>query len=104
MLLVGAGAAGGYAMSRDSITNHFDLPSRHVYRISRDVVGGLGLVTGESERQGLIKAIIEGAKVTVTVAPVSGKTVALTVKARNELLMPKIDVAQTVYHRIIERL
>jgi hypothetical protein len=102
-LLIGAGAAGGYAISKDSVTNHFDLPASHLFRLSRDVVEQVGLITVEDERRGLIKATVEGADVTVTVKPVSPKTVALKVRAR-QMLLPKIDVAQTLYNRILDRL
>ena len=104
LALVGVGAAGGYAISRDSITNHVDLPLSHVYRVSREVVREVGLVSVEDESNGLIRATVEGVNVTVTVKRVSEQTVQLTVKARNQLLMPKIGVAHTVYNRIIQRL
>jgi len=104
VLLVGAGAAGGYAISKDSIRNHFDLPPSTVYRAARDVIGAEGLVTVEDERRGLIKAEVEGAHVTITVKRISEKTTELTVKARNELLMPKIEVAQALYNKILGRL
>ena len=103
-LLVSAGAAGGYAISKDSVKNHFDLPASQVFRASRDVISQMGLVTTEDQRRGLIKAQVEGANVTITVKPVSEKTVELKVKARNDLLMPKIDVAQSIYNKIAERL
>jgi len=102
-LLVGAGAAGGYAVGRDSITNHFDLSQGHVYGVSRSVVKQMGLVTMEDERRGRFQADVDGATVTVTVTPVSEKTVKLKVKAR-KFLMPKLSVAQDVYNRILERL
>ena len=103
VLLVGAGAAGGYAISKDSIKNHFDLPAGRLFRISRDVVKEAGLITADDERRGLITATVEGVEVTVTVQPVSHKTVELKVRAR-QMLLPKIDVAQAVYNRIRERL
>ena len=103
VLLVGAGAAGGYAISKDSIRNDFDMSASHLFRISRDVVKEAGLITAEDERRGLITAMVEGADVTVTVKPVSHKTVELKVRAR-QMLLPKIDVAQAVYNRILERL
>lgn len=104
VLLVGAGAAGGYAIGRDSITNHFDLPQDRVFRASREVIGELGLVTTEDARHGLIKAQVEGANVTITVKRISETTVELKVKARNDLFMPKIRIAQTVYTHIADRL
>ena len=103
VLLVGAGAAGGYAISRDSVKNLFDLPANTVFMASRDVVAEHGLITVEDSRNGLIKAVVEGATVTVTVKPVTKKTVELRVKARDHLF-PKVDIAQTIYTHILERL
>jgi hypothetical protein len=103
-LLIGAGAAGGYAISKDSVQNHFDLPSATVFRTSRDVARELGLITLEDEAHGVIKATVQGANVTINVKAVTPKTVQLKVKARDDVLFPKIDVAQAVYTKILERL
>ena len=104
VLLVGAGAAGGYAVSQDSVKNNFDLPAGEVFRASRDVVRAAGLVTTEDERHGTLKAVVQGADVTVTVTPVSRKTVELRVKARDHVLLPKIEIAQSLYTQILDRL
>ena len=104
VLLVGAGAAGGYAVSRDSVKNNFDLPASEVFRISRTIIREAGLVTTEDERHGMLKAVVEGADVTVTIKPISKRTVELKVKARDNLLIPKIDIAQSLYTKILERL
>ena len=104
VLLVGAGAAGGYAISKDSVQNLFDLPSDTVFRASREAVSEQGLITVEDARNGLIKATVEAATVTVTVKPVTKKTVELRVKARDNFLFPKVDIAQAIYTRILERL
>jgi hypothetical protein len=105
VLLVGAGAAGGYAISKDSVKNNFDLPESHVFRVARDVITDEGLITTEDEKRGLLKATVEGAKVTITVKPLTRKTVELKVKARDSSqLLPKVDVAQVIYTKILERL
>ena len=104
VLLVGAGAAGGYAISKDSVKNLFDLPVATVFQASREVVSAQGLITVEDARNGLLKATVEGATVTVTVKPVTKKTVELRVKARDNVLFPKVDVAQAIYTKILERL
>lgn len=104
VLLVGAGAAGGYAIGKDSVKNLFDLPADTVFRASREVVSAQGLITVEDVRNGLLKATVEGATVTVTVKPVTKKTVELRVKARDHVLVPKVDVAQAIYTKILERL
>lgn len=104
VLLLGAGAAGGYAISKDSITNHYDLSSTVVYQAAREVIGEEGLVTLEDEHRGLIKAEVLDANVTIQVRKVSDRTTQLQVKARNDLLLPKIDIAQNVYNKIDRRL
>lgn len=103
-LLIGAGAAGGYAISKDSITNHYDLSSTVVYQAAREVIGEEGLVTLEDEHRGIMKAEILDANLTIQVRKVSDRTTQLKVKARNDLLLPKIDIAQNVYNKIDRRL
>ncbi len=103
-LLIGAGAVGGYAISKDSIANNFDLSYNHVYQVSHDVLSKTGLLTQADEQRGIIKAAVTGANVTVTVKRLTARTVQLKVKARNDLLLPKIDIAQAVYNQIVEKL
>jgi len=104
LLLVGAGAAGGYAISKDSVKNVFDLPKEHVYDQSLAVVKEMGMVTLEDPRHGLIKAEVQDVNVTITIKQLTKRTVELKVRARNHLWMPKVDVAQEIYSKIIERL
>jgi len=52
-----------------------------------------------------LKGTVAGATVTITVKPLTRKTVELKVKARDtSLLLPKVDVAQAIYTKILERL
>jgi len=101
--LIGAGAAGGYAIGRDSITNHFDLSQSRVFGVSRQVIQDMGLITEEDATRGRLKASVQEATVTVIVTPVSDETVKLQVKARKHL-MPKLSVAESVYNEIFQRL
>lgn len=103
-VLVGAGAAGGYALSKDSVKNQFDLSQDHVFRRSRDVVKKMGQITLEDSKKGVLKGKIKDVDVTVTVKPLTKQTVELKVHARNKFKMPAVDVAQEVYNKIIERL
>ena len=104
VLLLGAGAAGGYAVSRDSVVDHLDSSRETVYRASLEVAQSMGLVTLESPKQGVIQATIEDANVRITVRQLTTKTVELKIRARSKLMMPKVEVAQRVYGRIKERL
>jgi len=103
-VLIGAGALGGYAVSRDSVIDHFDTSQGRVFNEALEVIHSMGAVTLQDEQNGVIKARIEGATVTVTVKTVTKKTVKLTIKARNRILMPKVAIAQDVYAGIKDRL
>ena len=101
----GAAATGGYAIGKDSVTNHFDKPAKHVFRRSVAVVKELGgEITIEDETNGLLRAHLKESTVTVTVKSLTRKTVELKVKARNKVGLPAADVAQDVYNKIFPRL
>ena len=102
VLLLGAGAAGGYAASKDSVKNAFDLPMEQVYRESLSVAKEMGYVVTQDPIRGIIKANIRDTHVTITIKQLTRQTVELKVKARN--VMPKITVAQEVYNKIVEQL
>ena len=104
LLLVGAGAAGGYAISKDSVKNVFDLPRDHVYGRSFSVVKEMGVVTLEDRAHGRLKGIVQEVNITVTVRPLTKRTVELKVSGRNRFWMPKVDVAQEIYNKIAEHL
>ncbi len=103
-VLIGAGVAGGYAISKDSVRNTFSYPRSHVYAVSREIVRDEGLIIEDHEAQGTLKAEVEGTRVTVTVRQVSETSVELKVKARNKFMMPMIEVAQAIYNRISGKL
>ena len=102
LLLVGAGAAGGYAVGKDSVKNNYDMSMEHVYRVSLDVAKQMGHVMEEDASHGIIRATVSDANVTITVKQLTRKTVELKVKARK--IMPKMDVAQEIYYKIAQRL
>ena len=103
-MLLGAGAAGGYAVSADSITNRLDQPAAVVYGVSQQVLEDQGLIMEQNEARGRLKAQVDGANVTVTVKPLGAQTAELRVRARNRFWMPRMPVAQRVYNAILERL
>ena len=103
-VLIGAGAVGGYLISKDSIQNNFDLPLTQVYRVSRDVLEEEGLLKRADEKKGYLKAVVEDTNVVITVKQLTRRTVSLKVQARTDLFVPKIDVAQAIYTKIADRL
>jgi len=104
MLLIGVGAAGGYAVSRDSISNRVEQPPDIIYDMSRDVLHDLGFVLAADESRHRLQGSVEGATVTITITPMSERMTELKVRARNRFLLPRITVAHTVYNAILERL
>ena len=103
LLLVSAGAAGGYAMSKDSVKNHYDLSQDRVFRAALVATKELGQISEEDSAHGIIRAKVGETSVTITVKPITKKTVELKVKAR-KTLMPDIEIAQQVYNKINSRL
>lgn len=103
-VLIGAGAVGGYAISKDSITNSFDVSFSQLYRVSHEVAAKEGLITQADEARGVIKASVPGANVTIVLKRLTAQTVQLKVKARNDIFLPKIDIAQSIYSQIAEKL
>lgn len=103
-VLVGAGVAGGYAISKDSVKDHFDISKDRVFKTSLSVAKDMGQVTLEDSKNGLIKAQAKEVDITITVKQLTKKTVELKVKGRNKFKMPAVDVAQEVYTKIVEKL
>ena len=104
LIWVGTGVVGGYAISKDSIRNQFELSKEQVFRQSAAVAHDVGFVTVEDGERGLLKLKIGDTTVTITVKPMTKHSVELKVQARNQVLLPQVDVAQTVYNKIAERL
>ncbi|MBI4355307.1 MAG: DUF3568 family protein [Candidatus Omnitrophica bacterium] len=103
VLLLGLGAAGGYAIGKDTVRNDFEKNFGTVYRAGLLTARQMGQVTIEDERHGKIEATVEESKVWIRVEQNTPTTVRLKVKARKNLL-PNIDLAQQVYNKILERL
>ena len=102
-VLVGAGVAGGYAISKDSVKNNFDVSKDRVYGTALGVVKEMGQVTLEDRKSGKIEAKVQDVDITVTIKQLTKKTVELKVGGRNKFKMPALDVAQEVYTKIVER-
>ena len=103
IFLVSAGAAAGYAVSRDSVRNTFDLPKTMIFNESLSTMRQMGQVLLQDPAAGEIKGKIGGTSVWITVKPLTKQAVQLRVKARNSFFMPNVDVAEEVYNKIIEK-
>ena len=103
LFLVSAGAAGGYAISKDSIEGEVHSSMGSVYNASIDAIKSKGTIRQEDKEHGKIEGIF-GNDVTVKIelTQASSKSVKVKVEARKRLL-PNIEVAQEVYTAIIKK-
>ena len=103
LLLIGGGAAGGYAISKDEVVGAVDAKEDKVYRAAIDVAKDKGIIKMEDETHKKIEAEVNGATVKIYVTRITEKAVQLKVEARNKYKMPKIEIAQDVYTSILKR-
>jgi hypothetical protein len=94
ILLVGAGAVAGYAVSRDAVTVDLDAPRGDVWRAAVEETKRLG---GQIKKQdagnGRLDAQIQKTDVVVTLEQLSPATVRVVIRARKNL-MPQLELAQ----------
>jgi len=103
-LLIGAGAAGGYALSADSIQGNFDSDFDTVWFKSIEVMEEVGQIIFEDEKSGIIRAkTSKQIDITITLGRVTENTTSLTVKAKKNVL-PKRKDAQKIFSAIIRRI
>ena len=103
IVLGGVAAAGGYAVSQDTIQGEIDEDFEDVWEAAIDIVSILGSITSQSHELGRISSLVNGAKVTVTVSQLTASADRIKVKAR-KAFFPNITTAQNVYTKIINRL
>ena len=101
-VIVGAAAAGGYAVSRDTIQGESEKNFETVWDAAADIVSILGTVNSQSHELGKILATVNGAKVTINVLQLTSSATRLKVKARTAFF-PSIATAQNVYIKIMNR-
>lgn len=105
IFLLGAGAAGGVMISKDTIEGHFDKRMDQVWKASRDILMQEGFIRLEDKPHGEIQAEVRKSEVKVEALQVSEKTVRLRVKARKgHQLLPNPDLANDLYNKIFHKL
>ncbi len=103
-LVIGSvGALGGYAISTDTVQGTLEREKDDLWEASLSVVNIMGRLTRQDESEGKIEAIVNGARVTVTIDQFTSNLVRLTVKARKSFF-PSIATAQDVYIKIINEM
>jgi hypothetical protein len=100
LALVGAGALGGYAISKDTIQGNTDKPFESVWQASLAAVSEMGAVTGQDRETGLMVGEVHKSDVRVTVEQLTERSVQLSVKCRRNLL-PNLSLAEKIFVKIL---
>ncbi len=103
LIATGVGAAGGYAVTRDTIQGEYDARQADAYRAALEVCGMLGTVLAKSPSQGSVQATVNQAKVTVTITPLTQEAIRIKVKARRGIF-PRLGTAERVFVKIVSQL
>ncbi|MDE1921114.1 MAG: hypothetical protein KGI24_06660 [Candidatus Omnitrophica bacterium] len=103
LVVGGAGAIGGYAISRDTFEGVSDKGQDEILSAAHKVLAIMGTITNEQPKEGKIEARVYGAHVIVTAIQINLTTTKLRVKARAGLF-PRIAIAQEVYTKIMNQL
>lgn len=103
-VLVGAGAAGGYAIGPDYVQGETDKDFSGIYNSALDIAGIMGIIQSKysSPTVGKIRAKVENSSLEISMERLTRHTLRLKVKSRKNL-MPNIALAQKVYNSILQR-
>ena len=103
LVAVGAGAVGGYSVSRDTFEGVSAKGQDEIWDAANQVLAIMGEIKDSDRKGGAITAMVTGVKVTVSIIPVSLTATKLRVKARKSIF-PRIAIAQDVYAKIMRQL
>ncbi len=103
VLVGGAAAAGGYAVSRDTIQGEIDHSFDEIWDATKEIMGIMGTIESESYELGRIKGLASGARVQINILQMTPSTVRLKIKAR-KFIFPSIANAQAIYIEIMDKL
>ena len=103
VVLVGAGAVAGYAVSRDHVEVTVERPYDQVWAAALDEAKHSGLLKDVNRDTGRIEATNQGTHIEVTLERITETAVKVVVKARKHML-PQIDTAQRLAGRLARRL
>ena len=105
VLAVGAGAAGGYAISRDTIEGFTDKDFEHVWQVAMEVLKKQGMIELADKNSGKISVRIEDSEVKFESEQVTSRSVRIRVKARKYWnAFPAMHLAQRIYTLIVNEI
>ena len=103
-LVVGSiGAVGGYVVSPDTVEGTIEKDFEDAWAGAVEVLNDMGHIVSQHEKEGRIEAIVNNARVNVTLTQFTNRHIKLSVKARKSFF-PNIANAQEVYVKILNQL
>ena len=103
VFLVGAGVAGGMAVSKDTAKLEIDKNMEQAWSAATGAIKQLGVITAENKKAGTIEADVRDVKVKVTIIQMTPKSVRVEVKSRKNM-MPQMDLSTEILNKIHEQL
>lgn len=104
-VLLGAGAAGGYAVSGDTIAGEIDADYDSIWSAAENVAKIMGTVKNKDRTKGIIGVDVDRSKVDILIERITPETLRLKVSARKYLnLMPNKGLAQKIYIKINQQI
>lgn len=101
LFLLGAGAAGGYAISKDTIEGLVEKSYDRMWNASREVIMNEGFIRSEDKNHGTLESEVRKVQVNIEVKQMTERTVRIQVKARKGYkLLPDINLANELYNKI----
>ncbi|HTL46442.1 MAG TPA: hypothetical protein VL688_00065 [Verrucomicrobiae bacterium] len=105
LFVLGAGAAGGYAISRDEIEGFSDKSADAVWSSALEVLTGQGAILLQDKQTGHLEAKVGGSEVKIEIFQVTPKSVRMRVQARKGYnLFPDMKLAQRIYTLLVNEL
>jgi len=105
LFLVGGGAAGGYAIAKDTAGSFTDVSFDKVWKAAESVIRKEGLLTLSDKNHGYIEAQVEESTVKVNLEQVTKDTVRINIKARKiKGLFPNVKLAQRLHLQVIDKI
>ena len=102
-LFLGAGVAGGIAISQDTIRLQYNCNTQKAYKATHDSLDHMGIINSEDQKANKIEATVEDSHITARIIPVTHNSTRIEVKARKNLL-PNLDLASKIINDINGRL
>lgn len=105
VLLLGTGAAGGYAITQDTVESFTERDFNKVWKKVDEILEREGSIILRDETQGLIKAVVQKSEVEVLIEKLTEDTVRVRIKARKlKAFFPNLKLAQSIHSMIIGEL